>query len=210
MPMSVTKPLHRTRAAGSWRPRPGTPRCANLTHYLPEHCTVVPERLVGYVRRQQVVARDVVLAIDQSGPMASSVVYAAVFGAVLALDPGAEDVPGSVRHRVADLTGQLSDPVDVLYGTQLGGGTDINKAIASSQTLITCPRDSIFVLISDLIGGGVREQVLSRIATHRCRRPGRGAAGAVRRRAARVRPGERGRPGRARGGRLRLHSGRVR
>jgi hypothetical protein len=65
---------------------------------------------------------------------------------------------------VADLTSQLSDPVDVLFGTQLGGGTDINKAIAYSQTLITRPRDSIFVLISDLIEGGIREQMLSRIA----------------------------------------------
>ncbi len=65
---------------------------------------------------------------------------------------------------VADLTEKLSDPVDVLFGTQLGGGTDINKAIAYSQTLITRPRDSIFVLISDLMEGGVREQMLARIA----------------------------------------------
>jgi hypothetical protein len=65
---------------------------------------------------------------------------------------------------VVDLTEKLADPVDVLFGTQLGGGTDINKAIAYSQTLITRPRDSIFVLISDLIEGGVREQMLSRIA----------------------------------------------
>jgi hypothetical protein len=65
---------------------------------------------------------------------------------------------------VVDLTEKLNDPVDVLFGTQLGGGTDINKAIAYSQTLITRPRDSIFVLISDLIEGGVREQMLARIA----------------------------------------------
>ncbi len=50
-------------------------------------------------------------------------------------------------------------------GCQLGGGTDINEAIAYSQTLITRPRDSIFVLISDLIEGGMREQMLSRIGT---------------------------------------------
>jgi Mg-chelatase subunit ChlD len=137
---------------------------ANLSRYLPEHRTVVPERLVGYGRRQQAVARDVVLAIDQSGSMASSVVYASVFGAVLASIRALKTSLVVFDTAVADLTEKLADPVDVLFGTQLGGGTDINKAIAYSQTLITRPRDSIFVLISDLIEGGVREQMLSRIA----------------------------------------------
>jgi Mg-chelatase subunit ChlD len=137
---------------------------ANLAHYLPEHRTVVPERLVGYGRRQQVVARDVVLAVDQSGSMASSVVYASVFGAVLASIRALKTSLVVFDTAVVDLTSHLSDPVDVLFGTQLGGGTDINKAIAYSQTLITRPRDSVFVLVSDLIEGGVREQMLSRIA----------------------------------------------
>jgi Mg-chelatase subunit ChlD len=137
---------------------------ANLSRYLPEHRTVVPERLVGYGRRQQVVARDVVLAIDQSGSMASSVVYASVFGAVLASIRTLKTSLVVFDTAVVDLTDKLQDPVDVLFGTQLGGGTDINKAIAYSQTLITRPRDSIFVLISDLIEGGVREQMLSRVA----------------------------------------------
>jgi len=65
---------------------------------------------------------------------------------------------------VVDLTDELSDPVEVLFGTQLGGGTDINRAIGYSQQLITRPRDSIFVLISDLYEGGVREQMLRRVA----------------------------------------------
>jgi Mg-chelatase subunit ChlD len=137
---------------------------ANLSRYLPEHRTVVPERLVGYGRRQQVVARDVVLAIDQSGSMASSVVYASVFGAVMASIRALRTSLVVFDTAVVDLTDKLQDPVDVLFGTQLGGGTDINKAIGYSQTLITRPRDSIFVLISDLIEGGVREQMLSRIA----------------------------------------------
>ncbi len=137
---------------------------ANLSRYLPEHRTVVPERLVGYGRRQQVVARDVVLAIDQSGSMASSVVYASVFGAVLASIRALNTSLVVFDTAVVDLTEKLQDPVDVLFGTQLGGGTDINKAIGYSQTLITRPRDSIFVLISDLIEGGVREQMLSRMA----------------------------------------------
>jgi hypothetical protein len=66
---------------------------------------------------------------------------------------------------VVDLTDELHDPVEVLFGTQLGGGTDINRAIAYSQGLITRPRDSIFVLISDLYEGGVRDEMLRRVAS---------------------------------------------
>jgi len=138
---------------------------ANLKHYVPEHRTVIPERLIGYGRKQQVVARDIVLAIDQSGSMASSVVYASVFGAVLASIRSVKTSLVVFDTAVVDLTENLHDPVDVLFGTQLGGGTDINRAIAYCQTLITRPRDSIFVLISDLLEGGVREQMIARIAT---------------------------------------------
>jgi len=137
---------------------------ANLKHYQPEHRTVIPERLIGYGRRQQLVARDVVLAIDQSGSMASSVVYAAVFGAVLASVRALRTSLVVFDTAVVDLTDQLHDPVEVLFGTQLGGGTDINKAIGYCQTLIARPRDTIFVLISDLLEGGIREQMIARIA----------------------------------------------
>ena len=137
---------------------------ANLAHYLPEHKTVVPERLVGYGRRQQVVARDVVVAIDQSGSMAASVVFASVFGAVLASMRTLKTSVVVFDTEVVDLTEHLADPVEVLFGTQLGGGTDINRAIAYSQSLITRPADSMFVLISDLYEGGVRDEMLRRIA----------------------------------------------
>ncbi|MEE2059910.1 VWA domain-containing protein [Rhodococcus artemisiae] len=137
---------------------------ANLAHYLPEHRTVVPQRLVGYARRSQAVQRDVVLAIDQSGSMASSVVYASVFGAVLASMRALRTSLVVFDTAVVDLTDKLADPVDVLFGTQLGGGTDINRAIAYSQSLITRPTESMFVLISDLYEGGIRAEMLTRMA----------------------------------------------
>ncbi|MEV6338348.1 VWA domain-containing protein [Nocardia vinacea] len=135
----------------------------NLANYLPEHRTVVPERLVGYGRKAQAVRRDVVLAIDQSGSMASSVVYASVFGAVLASMRSLKTSLVVFDTEVVDLTEQLTDPVEVLFGTQLGGGTDINRAIAYSQSLITRPADTLFVLISDLYEGGIREEMLRRV-----------------------------------------------
>ncbi|WP_373283738.1 VWA domain-containing protein [Nocardia tenerifensis] len=135
----------------------------NLANYLPDHRTVVPERLVGYGRKAQAVQRDVVLAIDQSGSMAASVVYASVFGAVLASMRSLKTSLVVFDTEIVDLTDKLDDPVDVLFGTQLGGGTDINRAIAYSQTLITRPADSLFVLISDLYEGGVRTEMLRRV-----------------------------------------------
>ena len=137
---------------------------ANLAHYLPEHQTVVPERLIGFGRHHRVVARNVVMAIDQSGSMAESVVYASVFGAVLASIRSLHTSLVAFDTEVVDLTENLSDPVDVLFGTQLGGGTDINRAIAYCQSLITTPEDTLFVLISDLYEGGVRDEMLKRIA----------------------------------------------
>ncbi|GAA4506484.1 VWA domain-containing protein [Nonomuraea ferruginea] len=137
---------------------------ANLKNYLPERETVVPSRLVGYARRQRAVQREVVLAIDQSGSMAASVVYSSVFGAVLASMRSLKTSLVVFDTSVADLTDQLHDPVELLFGTQLGGGTDINRAIAYSQGLITRPADSIFVLISDLYEGGIRREMLRRVA----------------------------------------------
>jgi Mg-chelatase subunit ChlD len=137
---------------------------ANLRHYLPERRTVVPERLVGYARRQQAVQREVVLCIDQSGSMAASVVYSSVFGAVLASMRSLRTSLVVFDTAVVDLTEQLHDPVEVLFGTQLGGGTDINRAIAYCQGLVGRPNDTIFVLISDLYEGGIREEMLRRVA----------------------------------------------
>jgi len=135
----------------------------NLANYLPEQRTIIAEHLVGYGRRSQAVHRDVILAIDQSGSMASSVVYSSVFGAVLASMRSLRTSLVVFDTEVVDLTEKLSDPVDVLFGTQLGGGTHINRAIAYCQSLITRPADSLFFLISDLYEGGVREEMLRRI-----------------------------------------------
>ncbi|GAA3466799.1 VWA domain-containing protein [Nonomuraea roseola] len=136
----------------------------NLRHYLPDRRTVVPSRLVGYARRRRGVQREVVLCVDQSGSMASSVVHAGVFGAVLASMGSLKTSLVVFDTAVADLTEYLHDPVEVLFGTQLGGGTDINRAVAYAEGLISRPADSIFVLVSDLFEGGVRQEMLRRIA----------------------------------------------
>jgi Mg-chelatase subunit ChlD len=136
---------------------------ANLKHYSPELDTVIPQRLVGHARRQTGVARDVILAVDQSGSMAESVVYAGIYASVLASMRSLRTRLVVFDTAVVDLTDELDDPVDVLFGIQLGGGTDINRAIAYCQGLVTRPADTVLVLISDLYEGGVRDDLLRRV-----------------------------------------------
>lgn len=164
---SVTGALNR--AASTRRPRPadidwGRTVAANLRHYLPEHRTVVPERLIGHARRSTRVERDIILCIDQSGSMAESIVYSSVFGAVLASLRSVATRLVVFDTEVVDLTDDLSDPVDVLFGVQLGGGTDINRAIAYCQGHITRPADTVVVLISDLYENGIADEMLRRAA----------------------------------------------
>jgi uncharacterized protein with von Willebrand factor type A (vWA) domain len=106
----------------------------------------------------------VVLCIDQSGSMASSIVYSSVFGAVLASMRSLRTQLVVFDTAVVDLTEHLSDPVDLLFGTQLGGGTDINQALAYCQSIISRPSDTIMVLISDLYEGGIKREMLNRVA----------------------------------------------
>jgi Mg-chelatase subunit ChlD len=137
---------------------------ANLKHYQPEYSTVIPERLVGFARRTTQVQREIVLCIDQSGSMAESIVYSSVFGAVLASMRSVSTHLVVFDTEVVDLTDEMHDPVDVLFGVQLGGGTDINRALAYCQGLIQRPTETVFVLISDLYEGGIAEEMLSRAA----------------------------------------------
>jgi len=137
---------------------------ANLRHYQPDLNTVIAETLIGYGRRQQAVQRDIVLCIDQSGSMASSVVYSSVFAAVLASMRALRTSLVAFDTSVVDLTSELADPVDELFGTQLGGGTDINQALAYCEQLVQRPNDTILVLISDLMEGGDERALRRRAA----------------------------------------------
>lgn len=136
---------------------------ANLKHYQPEYRTIVPESRIGFGRKRTSL-RDVILCIDQSGSMAASVVYSGILGAVMASIPAVKTRLVVFDTAVVDLTDQLDDPVEVLFSTQLGGGTDINRALAYCQGLIQRPTETILVLISDLFEGGVQDELLKRAA----------------------------------------------
>jgi Mg-chelatase subunit ChlD len=136
---------------------------ANLKHYQPEHRTIVPETRIGYGRKPSSL-KEMILCIDQSGSMAASIVYSGVFGAVLASLPALRTRLVVFDTAVVDLTDELRDPVDLLFATRLGGGTDINRALAYAQGLVRSPADTTIVLVSDLFEGGVAEELLRRAA----------------------------------------------
>lgn len=126
----------------------------NLKHYQPEYKTIIPEVRIGYGRKSRRSLKDIVLCLDQSGSMGTSVVYSGIFGAVMASLPNVKTQMVVFDTQVADLTEDLKDPVDLLFGVQLGGGTDINLALQYCQQIIRQPDDTILVLITDLYEGG--------------------------------------------------------
>ena len=134
----------------------------NLKHYQPEFKTIIPETRIGYGRKSRRSMKDIILCIDQSGSMGTSVVYSGIFGAVLASIPNVHTRMVVFDTQVADLTEDLKDPVDLLFGVQLGGGTDINLALKYCQEQVSRPDDTIMVLITDLYEGGNVEEMHTR------------------------------------------------
>jgi Mg-chelatase subunit ChlD len=125
----------------------------NLKHYQPEYKTIIPEEKIGYGRKRSSL-KDIVLCLDQSGSMGASVVYSGIFGSVMASIPAVRTKMVVFDTAVADLTEDLSDPVELLFGVQLGGGTDIHAALTYCRQIITRPSDTVMVLITDLYEGG--------------------------------------------------------
>ena len=156
-----------SRSVRNRRPKPNeidwhTTIRANLKHYQPDYQTIIPERLRGHGRKGQAL-KEVILLVDESGSMSASVVYASVFGAVMASIRSLRTHFVVFDTAVVNLTELLHDPVELLFGTQLGGGTDINKALAYAQTLVRNPSDTILILISDLYEGGNAGEMLQRL-----------------------------------------------
>ncbi len=138
---------------------------ANLRHYQADYQTIVPEKLIGFMRQQRRIVDldEVILCVDQSGSMASSVVYSSIFAAVMASIPTVNTKLICFDTAILDLTDELEDPVSVLFGVQLGGGTDIDQAIAYCEKKIERPSKTHLILITDLYEGGDQESLKRRV-----------------------------------------------
>lgn len=136
----------------------------NLKNYQPDYKTIIPEVRIGYGRKRRAL-KDIILCLDQSGSMGTSVVYSGIFGSVLASIPSVSTRMVVFDTSVVDLTDDLQDPVDLLFGVQLGGGTDIARALAYCQGVITRPQDTVLVLVTDLYEGGNDIEMRKRFAS---------------------------------------------
>jgi Mg-chelatase subunit ChlD len=135
----------------------------NLKNYDRKRKVVIPDSFHFFARQHRRREWNVIVALDQSGSMADSVVYGSVMGAIFASMPSLETHVIAFDTEVVDLTEQCHDPVDMLFGIQLGGGTDINRAVAYCQPLVHDPRKTLFILITDLYEGGHERELVRRM-----------------------------------------------
>lgn len=137
----------------------------NLKHYNPELKTIVPEHFYFFDRTSTTAANkwNIILDIDQSGSMGESVIYSSIISCILASMASVRTRIVAFDTNIVDLTEKSDDPVDLLFGFQLGGGTDINKSVAYCEQFIENPSKTLFFLISDLEEGGNRAAFLRRM-----------------------------------------------
>jgi hypothetical protein len=136
----------------------------NLKNYDRERGLLIPDKVYFFDRARKSKEWTVILDIDQSGSMAGSVIYASIVGSIFASMPALETKVVVFDTEVVDLSETCAnDPVDMLFGIQLGGGTDINKSIAYCEQFVSEPSKSLFILVSDLFEGGNQAEMIRRL-----------------------------------------------
>lgn len=135
----------------------------NLKNYNESLGTLIPEKVWFFDRSSRANRWNIILDIDQSGSMGQSILYSSVMACILASMSAVQTHVVAFDTQIMDLTPLCEDPVELLFGFQMGGGTDIAKSIAYCQNLVESPDKTIFFLISDLDEGGNRAALLRRI-----------------------------------------------
>jgi hypothetical protein len=139
----------------------------NLKNYDPAQRILVPERFYFWANQRRLREWQVILCVDQSGSMANSVVYASIMAAIFASLDALRTHIIFFDTQVADMTDFLGpghDPVDLLFGAQLGGGTDIARAVAYAAAQVLQPEKTLFILVTDLYEGGDESALLRHLA----------------------------------------------
>jgi len=153
---------------------------ANLRHFDRATGKLPIRRPLFHSRQRRQLPWTVILCVDQSGSMADSVLHSAVVAGILAGTPSVNFHLVTFDTQVLDLTHLSHDPVEVLMGIQLGGGTDIGKALRYAEGLVTVPHRTVVVLLSDFEEGGsptVLLQCVARLRQARVRLLGLAALG---------------------------------
>ncbi len=138
----------------------------NIKNFNPELGTIVPERFWFFDRTSTTAANrwTVILDIDRSGSMGDSIIYSSVMSCILASMASLQTRVVSFAGDFTDLTELCTDPVDLLFGFELGGGTDIEKSVAYCQQFMENPKKTLFFLVTDLEECGNRAALVRRLA----------------------------------------------
>ncbi len=133
----------------------------NLKHYDPETKQLVLQEIYFSNRVKKYSTWNVIIAIDESGSMLGSVIYSAVMAQIISKLPFAEVKLIIFDTSVVDLSGQAEDPAEILMSVQLGGGTDIGKALAYCEQLIETPSKTCILCVTDLYEGAPEKYLLN-------------------------------------------------
>lgn len=135
----------------------------NLKNYDGEREVIIPSQLYFSSRVKRRNEYHIVIAVDQSGSMLNSVIYSAIMAGIFSRLVGVETKLIAFDTKIVDLSEYISDSVETLLSVQLGGGTDISRALDYVTTLITQPNKTIVILISDLFDGYDYRQMYRRV-----------------------------------------------
>ncbi|WP_443713097.1 VWA domain-containing protein [Ruminococcus sp.] len=103
----------------------------------------------------------IIIAIDESGSMLGSVIYSAVMAQIISELPFADVRLIIFDTNIVDLSDHADDPAQTIMSVQLGGGTNIGKALAYCESLITTPCDTCVIVVTDLYEGGSVSQLMN-------------------------------------------------
>ncbi len=137
----------------------------NLKNYNPDLGTIVPEHFYFFDRTTTAASKQwtVILDVDQSGSMGESVIYSSIMSCILASMASIRTYIVAFDTNIVDLTEKCEEPIDLLFGFQLGGGTNIERSVAYCQKFVENPSKTLFFLITDLEEGGNRAALLHRL-----------------------------------------------
>jgi Mg-chelatase subunit ChlD len=125
----------------------------NLRHYDAQRRQLVLQEVLFFERNTRRLPWDVIVCVDQSGSMVGSVIHSAVMAGILAGLPAFRVRLVVFDTSVVDLSDQVDDPVEVLLRVQLGGGTDIARAVRYCGQLVENPHRTVLVLVTDFCEG---------------------------------------------------------
>ncbi|GHB15375.1 hypothetical protein GCM10010377_00710 [Streptomyces viridiviolaceus] len=152
-----------TRRPGGGLDLPRTLR-ANLAHIRRREdggVEIVPERPVFRTRTARESDWRLILVVDVSASMETSVVWSALTAAVLAGAPMLSTHFLTFSTQVVDLTDRVDDPLSLLLEVKIGGGTHVAAGLAHARSLVKVPNRTLMVVVSDFEEGCALDGLLA-------------------------------------------------